>query len=263
MTTSIRHGVSLTGTLARSEFKLRYAGSALGFFWSFAKPLAMFGILYFAFSYVMKFGDGIDRYPLQLLLAIVLWSFFAEATQTCTTVLVARADLIRKISFPRVTLPLSVVATSGLAMLLNLAAVLLICAVAGTPPTWSWLLLPLLVAEFVVLAIGAGLLLAALYVRFRDIGQIWELGAQMIFYATPIIYPLTLVPEHLRPLIMASPIAAIIQEARRVVIGPTSGTGLEDLDMLARIAPHLVVVAVFVLGIAVFRHAADRVAEHV
>src|SRR5438045_959714 len=103
-----RHALSLTGTLARSEFKLRYAGSALGFFWSVAKPLAMFGILYFAFNYVMKFGDGVDRYPLQLLLAIVLWTFFAEATQASTAVLVARADMIRKIAFPRIVLPLSV-----------------------------------------------------------------------------------------------------------------------------------------------------------
>ncbi|MCW2956284.1 MAG: type transporter, partial [Thermoleophilia bacterium] len=132
---SARQAVSLTRVLAGSEFKLRYAGSALGFFWSVAKPMALFGILYFAFSYVLKFGEGVDRYPQQLLVAIVLWTFFAEATAASTQVLVARADMIRKISFPRIVLPLAVSGTAALTMLFNLAAVLVLCAVSGIYPT--------------------------------------------------------------------------------------------------------------------------------
>ncbi|MCB0878106.1 MAG: ABC transporter permease [Thermoleophilia bacterium] len=260
---SLRQTLTLTGILARSEFKLRYAGSFLGFFWSVAKPLALFGILYFAFDYVLKFGSGVDRYPLQLLLAIVLWTFFAETTLASTSVLVARADMIRKISFPRIVLPLSVGGTAILAMLFNLSAVLVICIVGGVYPTWSWLWLPLLVIQLIVFTIGVSLMLAALFVRFRDIGQIWDLGAQMLFYATPIIYPVSLVPVHLQTLVLSNPLAQIIQDARLVVIDPATGTGREDFSVLVQLIPYGLTVLMFGLGLYVFNRAADRVAEFV
>ncbi len=260
---SLRQTVTLTGILARSEFKLRYAGSALGFLWSVAKPLALFGILYFAFDYILGFGNGIDRYPLQLLLAIVLWTFFSETTLASTSVLVARADMIRKISFPRIVLPLSVGGTAILAMLFNLLAVLVICIIGGAPPTLSWLWLPLIIFELIIFTIGVSLTLAALFVRFRDVGQIWDLGAQLLFYATPIIYPVSLIPEHLRGLVLANPLAQIIQDARLVVIDPTTGTGREDLSTLVQVAPFAITVIVFALGLWIFNRAADRVAEFV
>lgn len=260
---TLRQTLTLTGILARSEFKLRYAGSALGFFWSVAKPLAIFGILYFAFSYVLRFGEGVDHYPQQLLLAIVLWTFFAETTMASTTVLVARADMIRKIAFPRIVLPLSVSGTAILAMLFNLTAVLAICMAGGVFPTLDWLWLPLIVLELIVYTIGISLLLAALFVRFRDIGQIWDLGAQLLFYATPIIYPITLVPEHLRTIVMSNPLAQIIQDARGVVIAPTTGTGREDLSLAVQLIPFGIAAVTVALGWFVFQRAADRVAEFV
>ncbi|MBC7460448.1 MAG: ABC transporter permease [Thermoleophilia bacterium] len=260
---SARQTLSLTSILARSEFKLRYAGSALGFFWSVAKPLALFGILYFAFSYVLRFGADVDHYPQQLLLAIVLWTFFAEATAASTSVLVARADMTRKISFPRIVLPLAVSGTAALAMLFNLVAVLVICIIGGVTPTLSWLWLPLLIIELFVGTIGISLLLAALFVKYRDIGQIWELSSQMLFYATPIIYPISLVPDHLHTLVLSNPLSQIIQDARYVIVNPSTGTGLESLDWRVRLIPYVITIAVFVIGLTVFRRAADRVAEHV
>lgn len=263
MKSHARHTFSLAAILARSEFKLRYAGSALGFFWSVAKPLALFGILYFAFDYVLKFGDGIDRYPLQLLLAIVLWTFFVEATMASTSVLVARADMIRKIAFPRIVLPLAVSGTALLALFFNLAAILAICAVAGAPPLWSWLWLPLIVLQLVIFTVGVSLMLAALFVRFRDIGQIWDLGSQLLFYGTPIIYPISLIPQHLYGVVMANPLAQIIQDARLVVIAPIEGTGRENLTLVAQVIPFGITLAVFILGLWIFNRAADRVAEYV
>ena len=260
---SLRQTYTLTTILAKSEFKLRYAGSALGFFWSVAKPLALFGILYFAFSYVLKFGAGVDHYPQQLLLAIVLWTFFSEATAASTTVLVARADMIRKISFPRIVLPLAVSGTAALAMVFNLLAVLIICVFGGVYPTWEWLLLPLLLVELLVCTIGVALLLAALFVRYRDIGQVWELAMQMLFYATPIIYPIALVPSHLRTIVLSSPLAQIIQDARYVIVQPSTGTGLEHINPWIRLVPYAVSILIFLLGVKVFRGAADHVAEHV
>lgn len=261
--TSIRQVVGLTGVLARSEYRLRFAGSALGAIWSAAKPLALFGVLYFAFSYVMRFGDGIDRYPLQLLLGIVLWAFFAEATAASTTVLVARADMIRKISFPRIVLPLSVSGTAAVVMAFNLVAVLAICALAGVSPRAEWLLLIPLLAELALLTVGASLFLAAAFVRFRDIGQAWDVGLQLLFYSTPIIYPITLAPEHLHRLLLSNPIAQIIQDARQIVIAPASGTGLEHWSLLDRGVPIGATVITFAIGYVVFQRAASRVAEHV
>jgi ABC-2 type transport system permease protein len=260
---SFRQTLTLTGILARSEFKLRYAGSALGFFWSVAKPLALFGILYFAFDYVLKFGEGVDRYPLQLLLAIVLWTFFAETTLASTSVLVAKADMIRKISFPRIVLPLAVGGTAILAMVFNMLAVLAICIVGGVYPTWTWLWLPLLVLQLIVFTMGISLLLAALFVRFRDIGQIWDLGAQMLFYATPIIYPISLVPDELRSVVLSNPLAQIIQDARQVVIDPSTGTGRDELSLAVQLIPFGITFAAFAIGLYVFNRAADRVAEFV
>jgi ABC-2 type transport system permease protein len=260
---TLRQTYSLTSILARSEFKLRYAGSALGFFWSVAKPLALFAILYFAFSYVLRFGDSVDHYPQQLLLAIVLWTFFAEATAASVGVLVARADMIRKISFPRIVLPLAVSGTAALAMLFNLLAVLVICSFGGVYPTWSWLLLPLLLVELVLLTLGVALLLAALFVSLRDIGQVWELAMQLLFYATPIIYPIALVPEHLHTLVLSNPLAQIIQDARQVIIHPTTGTGIGDLALWQQLIPYVITLVVFAVGVTVFQRASDRVAEHV
>lgn len=263
MTTQLHRTLALTGVLARSEFKLRYAGSAFGFLWSVVKPLALFAILYFAFSYVLRFGEGVDDYPLQLLLAIVLWTFFAETTVASTSVLVARADMIRKIAFPRIVLPLSVSGTALLALAFNLSAVLVICMFAGVTPTVAWLWLPLLLLELVLGTIGVSLLLAASFVRFRDMGQIWDLASQLLFYATPIIYPVSLVPEHLRTLVLSSPLAQIIQDARQVILDPASGTGREDLDLVVRVIPVALTIVLFVGGFVVFRRAADRVAEYV
>jgi ABC-2 type transport system permease protein len=260
---TLQQTLNLTGILARSEIKLRYAGSALGFFWSVAKPLALFGILYFAFHYVLRFGDNVDSYPQQLLLAIVLWTFFAETTVASTVVLVSRADMIRKIAFPRIVLPLSVAGTAMLAMVFNLLAVLVICLVGGVPPTLNWLWLPLLILQLIVFTMGVSLLLAALFVRFRDVGQIWDLASQMLFYATPIIYPISLVPASLHALVLSSPLAQIVQDARRVVIDPTTGTGIEGLTLAQQCIPYVITVAVFALGFYVFQRAADRVAEFV
>lgn len=260
---SLKQTLTLTSILARSEFKLRYAGSALGFFWSVAKPLALFGIFYFAFSYVLKFGDGVDHYPQKLLLAIVLWTFFAEATAASTSVLVARADMIRKISFPRIVLPLAVSGTAIMAMIFNLLAVLVICIVSGVTPTLDWFMLLPLIIELIMLTLGISLLLAGLFVRFRDIGQIWDLGMQLLFYATPIIYPITLVPEHLRSMILSSPMAQVIQDSRRFVIDPAGDYGMSELPDWQRLLPFVLTVGLFALGFYTFQRAAHRAAEHV
>lgn len=259
----LRRFGSITYTLATTDFRLRYAGSALGYLWSLSKPLLLFGILYWVFQKLLRFGTGVSHYPLQLLLGIVLWSFFTEATQGATTVLVARGDMIRKISFPTIALPISVGMTAFIAMVFNLIAVAGFIMWGGVTPTLSWLLLIPLIAELCVLTVGMSFLLSALFVRFRDVGQIWELALQLLFYGTPIIYPLTLVPEHLRALIMLNPLAQIIQVARQVVIAPNAPELANPLNGLAVLAPHLLVGGILVLGLLVFRSTAPQIAESI
>jgi ABC-2 type transport system permease protein len=259
----LRYFVTLTRTLAWSEFKLRYAGSALGYFWSVSKPLLLFGVLYLIFTRVLRFGEGIEHYPVMLLLAIVLWSFFTETTSASTTVLVGRADLLRKISFPRIALPVSISATSVLVMFFNLTAVTVFLVINGVEPRLSWLLFPLLLIELYAVTLGVALLLSVFYVSFRDLGQIWELGVQMLFYATPIIYPLALVPEDYRGFVMLNPVAQIIQQSREVLVGPQSGTFGAALPGWQGALPFVIAVVIVTLGLVLFRRRAPYIAERV
>lgn len=253
--------LSLTRTLAFSEFKLRYSGSMLGYFWSVSKPLALFGVLYFAFIHVLKFGQGIDHFPLQLLLAVVLWTFFAETTIGATTVLVARADMIRKVPFPHVVLPISVGVTAALAMLFNLLAVVVYIVASGIDVTRFWLVFPFLLVELYLFALGVSLILSVLFVKFRDIGQAWELGLQLLFYSTPIIYPLSLVPDRWRPIIMCNPIAQIIQQARTVIVTPEAGHLSAVLHGPLYAVPYSIVLVTVVSGVLLYRHETPKLAE--
>lgn len=251
----------ITRTLAWSEFKTRYAGSVLGYFWSVSKPFALFGVLYVIFTHVLRFGAGVEHYPAMLLLAIVLWSFFLEVTMSSLAVLVARSDMLRKVSFPRLALPVSVSVTAAIALLLNLTAVMAFVLLNGVEPRLSWLLFPLLLVELYLLALGIGLILSVFYVSLRDIGQLWELASQMLFYATPILYPLTMVPARFREFMLLSPIAQIVQQSREVIIGPESGVTSQELEGWLLAVPYGVVVVTLILGLVVFQRAAPRIAE--
>jgi len=186
---SVRRFWELTLTLARTEFKLRYFGSALGYFWSLMRPLLFFGVIYVFFTQILHVGKGVPHYGVYLLTGIVLWTFFGEATNTAVASLVAREGLLRKIRFPRLAVPLSVCLTSSFNLAMNFIAVFVFALVNGVSPEWSWLWLIPIVLGFIVMATGVGMLLSALYVRFRDVQPIWEVLAQVLFYLSPIMYP--------------------------------------------------------------------------
>jgi ABC-2 type transport system permease protein len=212
----------LTFSLAVMEFKIRYFGSVLGYLWSLMRPLMLFGVLYVVFTHVVRFGGGITHYPLKLLLGIVLWTYFAEATGQAVQSLVAREALLRKIPFPPAVIPLSVGLTSAFNLGLNLLVVILFVLVSGIGPAWSWLeLLPLLVLLLTVTA-SVSTLLAVLYVPFRDMSPIWEVVSQLLFWGTPIIYVIETVPSGARELLMMNPLAVIIEQARHVLIDPSA-----------------------------------------
>jgi ABC-2 type transport system permease protein len=259
----LRRYATLVHTLAVTDFKQRYAGSALGYFWTVSKPLMLFGILYTVFSHVLRVGADIPHYPSLLLVGIVLWGYFSEATSIAVIVLVQRADMLRKASFPRSALPVAVNVTALMVMSFNFLAVIVLVLWNGLHPNVGWIALPFLVMELTVLALGTSLVLSAAYVRMRDIGQIWQVVLQMIFYLTPIIYPIELVPVDWRVWFMFNPIAQIIQDTRASLLGDLTTASTSILGPKLLVVPFLVVLLVFVGGIAFYRQGAEHMAEHV
>lgn len=204
--------------LVVTDFKLRYQGSILGYLWSLLKPLLLFTILYFVFVRFLKFGEGIEHFEVSLLLGIVMWSFFTEATTQGMQAIVSRGDLIRKINFPKYIIVISGTISALINLLLNLLVVLVFIVINGVDIKWSILMLPLNILELYVFALAIAFGLAAVYVKYRDVSHIWEVFLQGLFYATPIIYPITMVIDNVNlviaKILLLNPVAQIIQDAR-------------------------------------------------
>jgi len=213
-----RYPLILLRAMVITDFKLRYQASLLGYLWTLLRPLAMFSILYVVFARFLRFGAGIPDYPVYLLFGIVIWGFFVESTSQGLSSLVARADLLRKISFPRYVLVLSVGASVLISFALNMVVIVFFMVLLSVPVRLDILWLPLLFLELVALSISLAFFLSALYVRFRDVNYIWEVCMQAAFYAIPIIYPLSLIPVRYARLLLLNPIAQLIQDARYVMI---------------------------------------------
>jgi ABC-2 type transport system permease protein len=216
----LRYQARVLRVIAATEFKLKYSDSVLGYAWSLLKPLALFSVLYVVFGRFFALDIGFAHYPLFLLIGIVLWTFFVDATTLTMSSIVARGALLRKLAFPHLLVPLSVTLTAALTFCVNLIAIAAFLAWNRIVPRVEWLLLVPLVAELFVFTIAVGLILATLFVRFRDIGQVWELAIQVLFFASPIIYPIGFLPPWAQPVAMLSPFVHAMQQIRAVVLGP-------------------------------------------
>lgn len=258
----LRRLVNLTFTLAANDFKLRFFGSALGYLWTLMKPLMLFGVLYFVFTEVVRFGDGVKHYPVYLLAAIVLFTFFSETTSRGVTSLIERETLLRKIRFPRMVVPLSVALHALFNLGLNLLVVFVFVFASGIDPRWAWLEMVPLILLLVLLSTGTAMLVSALYVRYRDVQPIWEVILQILFYASPIIYVTASFPDSIEQEAMANPITAVLTQMRHALIDPTAPTAAEAIGGGVRLLiPLSVTAAVFALGIWVFAREAPRIAE--
>jgi ABC-2 type transport system permease protein len=262
---------SLTFTLARTEFKLRFYGSVLGYLWTLMKPLLLFGVLWVFFTKVGHVNDGKKPgekyYGAQLLGSIVLFTFFIEGTTNAVRSVVDRENLVRKIHFPRLVIPLSVVLLGLFNLGLNLIVVAIFALSAGVRPMLSWLELPLIVGALVVFATGMAMLLSALFVHFRDIQPIWEVFAQALFYASPVIISIQTVIAKVSPtllhLYMLNPLAVIFQQFRHAMITHATPSAGEVLGSWSALFGALaIVVAIFAIGFMVFNRAAARIAEN-
>jgi ABC-2 type transport system permease protein len=196
-----RRSLELLSLIAVSDFKKAYFGTALGYLWSIARPLMLFGVLLAVFTQIFRIGDDVPNYPVLLLFNIVLFSFFQEATLTAVQSIVSQESVVRKTQFPRLVIPLAVVITCLFNLGLNLVVVFIFVLAWGIDPTWSWLLLPVILVLLFVLTTAVSMIVSSLYPRFRDTAILWSVAATVLFYGTPIVYPAEVVPDSIQGVI--------------------------------------------------------------
>jgi ABC-2 type transport system permease protein len=256
----------LTWLLAVTDFRLSYFGSALGYVWSLVRPLLFFGVLYVVFTKVLQVGGGIPHYPAVLLLNIVLYNFFAEATGASVQSLVVREALVRKMHFPRMAVPLASVLTAAFNLMLNLVAVLIFVLASGVSPQLTWLLFPFVLLPLVAFAIGIAMILSSLYVRFRDVAPIWLVVSQLLFYGSPIIYTIDKLRDRsvtAAHLVMLNPLADLLEQARRWIVGPSAKGAVDAAGgPVHALAPLAVFLGLIALGFWLFLREAPHVAEN-
>lgn len=254
---------ALITELVRTDFKLKYQGSVLGYAWSLLRPLFMFMILYFVFTRFIPLGDSIEHYPIYLLLGVVLWQFFTDMTNQSLVSVVNRGDLIRKIRIPRWMIVLTSSFSAVINLSLNLIVVTIFMIINGVSIGFSLLWLPVAIAEIYVFGLGISLILAAMFVKYRDISFVWEVFTQAGFYLTPIIYPLAMVSVTIQKALLLSPVAQAIQDARNQIVTNDAVTISEAWGTKAALLiPLSISLFVLLMGVLYFKKESKFFAEN-
>ncbi|MEK6251275.1 MAG: ABC transporter permease [Actinomycetota bacterium] len=257
-----RRFIDLLWLIALNKFKVTYLGTVLGYVWSLARPLMLFGVLLFVFQEILRFGGQVPHYPVLLLFNIMFFSFFQEATQHAVTSVVEEEGIVRKTQFPRLAIPLASVLVAVFTLGVNLIAVFIFILGYGVGPYWTWLLLPVLVLPLLVITSAMAAILSALQVRYRDVQIIWSVVAQALFYATPVLYTIDFVPDQFRWLILLNPLTPIFLVAREWIIDPSAPGAIEAAGGAPELLPAVAMfVAICVLSVWVFNREAPRMAE--
>ena len=252
--------------MIKTDFKLRYQGSFIGHLWSILKPLMMFTIMYLVFVRFLRFDDGTPHYAVGLLLGMVTWNFFTEATSMGMLSVVARGDLLRKINFPKEIIVISSVCGAAINYIINLVVVLLFALINGVMPSLGMLVIVPFFIELALFSTGIAFILSTYFVKYRDIGPIWEVVLQAGMYATPIIYSITYIVQRghmtVAKVMMLNPLAQIIQELRHFIVYKGSITSWEIFSNKLFVAfPYVLSILVFVIGYVIFNRNAKKFAE--
>ena len=255
--------------LVKTDFQLRYQGSFLGVLWSVLKPLMLFAVMYMVFVRFLKFSDGTPSFAISLLCGTCLWSFFNESTSMGMSAIVNRGDLLRKIHFPNYIIVASTTMGAMISLAINLLVVIVFGFFANAHYTWHVLLVPLNILQLYAIALGVALVLATLYVYFRDVAHIWEVVLQEMFYATPIIYPITMITQRapelawVTKLLMLVPTTQTIMDIRHNLISPEDVPTIWTLvdNRLLCLLPYMLSVVILWFGIHVFRKHSAKFAE--
>jgi ABC-2 type transport system permease protein len=253
-----RRSLELLYLMASNEFRRTYFGTALGYLWSICRPLLLFAVLLAVFTHVIRLGNSVPHYAVLLLLNIVLFGFFSEATSLAVGSVVSQEAIVRKTQFPRLVIPLAVVLTAAFNLALNLVVTFVFILALGVTPHWTWLLLALLLAWLLVMTTAVAMILSSLYPRFRDVGLIWQVFSTALFYATPVLYPLQKASGTLGTVVSLNPLAPLFELARRWIITPGAPVrgGVAQL-----LVPLVLSLGVCALAVWVFNREAPRIAE--
>ena len=261
-----RYGLIVLKELVKTDFKLRYQGSMLGVAWSVVKPLMLFGVMYMVFVRFLKFSDGTPTFTISLLCGTCLWSFFSEATSVGMQSIVGRGDLLRKVHFPNYIIVASTTMGSLISLGINLLVVIVFGFFANAQYTWHMLLVPFNVIQLYLLALACALILSTMYVYFHDVAHIWEVVLQAMFYAIPIIYPITMVSNSypiIAKLMLLNPVAQTIMDIRHNLVAPDYVPTVWTMvsNPFVSLLPYLITLALLVIGVHVFRKHSRKFAE--
>ena len=265
-TRGLAYYVRVLRVVGAADFKEKYSDAVLGYAWSLVKPLAYFGVLWLVFAHLLRTANQTSDFTVFLLIGILLFLFFVDSVSVMLPSIVQDGDILRRMAFPPVLVPLSASVAIGITFCVNIAAVVVFIAIAKVTPQVEWLLVFPLLAELYLFIVGLGLLLSALYVRFRDIGQVWELFASLLFFACAIFYPIGILPLWAQRIAFLNPFVQIMQDVRHVVLGGTSGPyDVSAGDVYAgfggRLIPIAIVVILFAGAYAFFRREGQYFAE--
>lgn len=257
--------VDLLWLMSVSEFRLQYANTALGFLWTIVRPLVFFGVIFLILRGVLRFGSNIQDYGLILVLNLILFTYFQETTSRAVRSIAAKEGMVRKMQFPRIVIPLSVSLSAAFTLVLNLLALLPMTLLFGLEPQWGWLAFPIILVLLVVFTTGVSMALSVLFVHSEDIGQAWGLVSRILFYATPVLFPIETFSRigHVAEVIVAAnPLAPILEQARVWVINPDSPNGVDQVGwFFGLVLPAMLFVAACAFGWWIFKRDAPRVAE--
>ena len=257
-----RRSLELLYLIAVNDFKRTYFGTVLGYLWTLARPLMLFGVLLAVFTQIFRIGSGVPHYPVLLLFNIVLFGFFQEATGVAVVSIVGQEGVVRKTQFPRLVIPLAVVLTTLFNLALNLIVVFIFILAFGVTPMWTWLLFPVVLGLLIIITTAVCMIVSALYPRFRDMAIIWSVASTVLFYATPVLYPVDKVPHTLRDIILLNPLAPLFEAARKWIIDPTApGPAAVAGGYVYLLAPAAIYVGICVLAVWVLNREAPRIAE--
>ena len=244
----------------RREIQSRYQNSLLGAAWVFINPLAMIVVYTVIFSQVMGAKlPGVDStfsYSIYLCAGVITWGLFADITGRAQNVFIDHANLLKKLTFPRLCLPVIVVINASLNFLVIFGLFTVFLLITGNfPGLVALALIPLLLLQ-ILFAIGLGISLAVLNVFFRDVGQLFSVMLQFWFWLTPIVYPVSILPETVRPFMNLNPMASLVAGYQTILVNQQWPVW-QDLWFVSLLALILLI-----LGLKLFRkHAGDMVDE--
>lgn len=265
--TRYRYSAILLKELVRTDFKVRYQGSTLGYLWSLLRPLFIFIVLYFIFVDFLHIGSGIPHWPQALLLGMVMWNFFTEITNQGLRAIVSQSGVIGKINFPKYIIIMSASISALINLAFNLLVIAVFIAIGRVTPSWWWLLIPVMFMEIYVFAVGCAFVLSTLYVKFRDINFIWEIIIQAAFYASAVMFPVARVFTEsviAGKVLLMNPVAQAVQDARHFLLPatmPSTGHYVHHFFMLA--IPFVIILLVLILGAIYFRRRSPYFAEEI